>query len=46
MILLNLPAGLDVKWRAVPLAIWARLLWAVVLSSFVGWIDRGGLRRN
>jgi drug/metabolite transporter (DMT)-like permease len=41
LVLLNLPAGLDVDWRAVPLAIWAGLLWAVVLSSFVGWIVWG-----
>ena len=41
LVLLNLPAGLDVEWRAVPLAIWAGLLWAVVLSSFVGWIVWG-----
>ena len=41
LVLLNLPAGLEVEWRAVPLAIWAGLLWAVVLSSFVGWIVWG-----
>ena len=41
MVLLNLPAGLDVEWRAVPLTIWAGLVWAVVLSSFVGWIVWG-----
>jgi len=41
LVLLNLPAGLDVEWRAVPLEIWAGLLWAVILSSFVGWIVWG-----
>ena len=41
LVLLNLPAGLAVEWRAVPLEIWAGLLWAVVLSSFVGWIVWG-----
>jgi drug/metabolite transporter (DMT)-like permease len=41
LVLLNLPAGLDVDWRAVPLEIWAGLLWAVILSSFVGWIVWG-----
>lgn len=41
MVLLNLPAGLGVDWRAVPLTVWAGLLWAVVLSSFVGWIVWG-----
>jgi drug/metabolite transporter (DMT)-like permease len=41
MVLLNLPGGLEVEWRAVPLTIWAGLLWAVVLSSFMGWIVWG-----
>jgi drug/metabolite transporter (DMT)-like permease len=41
MVLFNLPGGLDVEWRAVPLTIWAGLLWAVVLSSFMGWIVWG-----
>ena len=41
MVVLSLPAGLAVEWRAVPLAIWAALLWAVVVSSFAGWIVWG-----
>lgn len=41
MVLFNLPGGLDVDWRAVSLTTWAGLLWAVVLSSFVGWIVWG-----
>jgi drug/metabolite transporter (DMT)-like permease len=41
VLLLSIPAGLKVDWASVPLAIWAGLLWAVVLSAFVGWIVWG-----
>ena len=41
VLLLSLPAGLKVDWGNVPLAIWAGLLWAIVLSAFVGWIVWG-----
>ncbi len=41
VLLLSLPAGLQVDWLAVPLAIWAGLLWAVVVSAFAGWIVWG-----
>jgi drug/metabolite transporter (DMT)-like permease len=41
VLLLSLPAGLKVDWASVPLAIWAGLLWAVVLSAFAGWIVWG-----
>jgi len=41
VLLLSLPAGLEVEWKAVPLAIWAGLLWAIVLSAFVGWMVWG-----
>jgi len=41
LVLLSLPAGLTVDWTAVPMAIWAALLWAVVVSAFVGWIVWG-----
>ena len=41
LVLLSLPAGLTVDWTAVPLAIWAAILWAVVVSAFVGWIVWG-----
>jgi drug/metabolite transporter (DMT)-like permease len=41
VLLLSLPAGLKVNWASVPLAIWAGLLWAVVLSAFAGWIVWG-----
>ncbi len=41
VLLLSLPAGLKVDWASVPLAIWAGLLWAIVLSAFAGWIVWG-----
>ena len=41
VLLLSLPAGVKVDWASVPLAIWAGLLWAVVLSAFAGWIVWG-----
>lgn len=41
LVLFSLPAGMAVDWAAVSPAIWAGLLWAVVLSAFVGWIVWG-----
>ena len=41
LVLLSFPAGLTVDWTAVPLAIWAALLWAVIISAFIGWIVWG-----
>ncbi|UCG99339.1 MAG: DMT family transporter [Burkholderiales bacterium] len=38
---LSLPAGLAVDWRAVPMAIWAGTLWAVIVSAFIGWLVWG-----
>jgi len=41
VLLISLPAGLTVDWAAQPPAIWAGLLWSVVLSAFIGWIVWG-----
>ncbi len=41
MLLLSLSAGLKVDWGALPVAIWAGLLWSVLLSAFIGWIVWG-----
>jgi drug/metabolite transporter (DMT)-like permease len=41
LVLLSAPAGLTVDWSAVTPAIWAGLLWAVIVSAFVGWIVWG-----
>jgi len=37
----SLPAGLAVDWAAVPLLIWAGILWAVLVSAFLGWMVWG-----
>jgi drug/metabolite transporter (DMT)-like permease len=41
LVLLAFPAGIAVDWRAVPAAIWAGTLWAVIVSAFIGWIVWG-----
>jgi drug/metabolite transporter (DMT)-like permease len=41
VVLLSLPAGLSVDWRAVSPAIWAGMLYAVLISAFAGWLVWG-----
>jgi len=41
VVLWSLPAGLDVDWAGVSAAIWAGMLWAVLVSAFLGWIVWG-----
>ncbi|GAB4482061.1 MAG: EamA family transporter [Burkholderiaceae bacterium] len=41
LVLLSAPAGLAVDWTAVTPAIWAGVMWAVIVSAFVGWIVWG-----
>ncbi|CAN5790912.1 EamA family transporter [soil metagenome] len=41
VVLLNLPAGLQVNWAEVTLPIWAGLLYAVLISAFLGWMVWG-----
>lgn len=41
MLLLTLPIGLRMDWAALPVAVWAGLLWSIVLSAFVGWLVWG-----
>jgi drug/metabolite transporter (DMT)-like permease len=41
VVLLSLPAGLQVDWADVPPAIWAGMLWAVLVSAFLGWLVWG-----
>ena len=41
LVLLSLPAGLRVDWAAVSPAIWAGLLYAVLISAFLGWMVWG-----
>jgi len=41
VVALSLPAGIAVEWSAVPVAIWAGTLWAVIVSAFIGWLVWG-----
>jgi drug/metabolite transporter (DMT)-like permease len=41
VVLLSLPAGLQVDWLQVRPAIWAGMLWAVLVSAFLGWMVWG-----
>lgn len=41
VLLISIPAGVRVAWADVSLAIWAGLLWAVIISAFAGWIVWG-----
>ena len=38
LVLLSLPAGLRVDWTHVSRPIWAGMLWAVLVSAFLGWM--------
>ncbi|HEX6362367.1 MAG TPA: DMT family transporter [Albitalea sp.] len=41
VLLFSLPSGLDVDWAGVTPAIWAGMLWAVLVSAFLGWLVWG-----
>jgi drug/metabolite transporter (DMT)-like permease len=41
LVALSLPAGLRVNWAAVSPAIWAGVLYAVLISAFLGWMVWG-----
>lgn len=41
IVALSLPVGLGIAWSQLPAAIWAGLLWAVIVSAFVGWLAWG-----
>ncbi|MFL6660607.1 MAG: DMT family transporter, partial [Rhizobacter sp.] len=41
VVLISLPAGLQVDWTDVSPMIWAGMLWAVLVSAFLGWIVWG-----
>lgn len=34
-------AGMDVQWRSLDWAVWAGILWGVLISAFLGWIIWG-----
>jgi drug/metabolite transporter (DMT)-like permease len=41
LLLFSAPAGLQVTWGALPWALWAALIWSVVVAAFCGWIVWG-----
>ncbi len=41
VVLLSLPAGLQVDWPSIPPMIWLGLAYAVLLSAFLGWLVWG-----
>jgi drug/metabolite transporter (DMT)-like permease len=41
VVLLSLPAGLSVDWASVRPAIWLGMLYAVLVSAFLGWLVWG-----
>jgi drug/metabolite transporter (DMT)-like permease len=41
VVLVNLPAGLQVDWTDVSPLIWVALLWAILVSAFLGWMVWG-----
>ncbi len=41
VVLLNLPAGLQVDWASISPAIWAGMFYAVLISAFLGWMVWG-----
>ena len=41
VVLLSLPAGLSVDWAAVRPVIWVGMLYAVLISAFLGWLVWG-----
>ena len=41
VVLVSAPAGLAVHWSEVSAAIWAGMLWAVLVSAFLGWLVWG-----
>jgi len=41
VVLVTLPAGLAAPWGNASPAVWAALLWAVIVSAFMGWLVWG-----
>ena len=41
VVLISLPAGLQVPWSRLGPAVWAGMLYAVLLSAFLGWLVWG-----
>ena len=41
VVLISLPAGLQVNWSQLSLAVWAGMTYAVLISAFLGWLVWG-----
>jgi len=41
IVALSLPVGLGIEWSQLSPVLWAGLLWAVIVSAFVGWLAWG-----
>lgn len=41
LVVMGAPIAAGVEWRALPASIWASLLWASVVSAFLGWLVWG-----
>jgi drug/metabolite transporter (DMT)-like permease len=41
VVLVSLPAGLRVPWSQLSAAVWAGMLYAVLISAFLGWLGWG-----
>jgi drug/metabolite transporter (DMT)-like permease len=41
VVLISLPAGLQVPWAQLNAAVWAGMLYAVLISAFLGWLVWG-----
>ena len=41
VVLISLPAGLQVQWAQLSLAVWAGMFYAVLISAFLGWLVWG-----
>ncbi len=41
VVLVTVPAALDVPWSALSIGIWAGFVWSVVVSAFLGWMIWG-----
>jgi drug/metabolite transporter (DMT)-like permease len=41
LMLLSVPAGMEVSWSALDFWAWVGLLWSVMVSAFVGWLAWG-----
>jgi drug/metabolite transporter (DMT)-like permease len=41
LVVLSTPAALQIEWRALPPSVWIGMLWASLVSAFIGWLVWG-----